>query len=367
MTTITRARIHSTASLVLCDLARARRRAGITLARVHGNDEVWCAALARDHFRSAQEKWSEFLAATGEPRALARYEFLADFDAWIHAFSAPQAAEGSESSDIMIAGMFGTDAILVSVVGTTAGRKGRKRGNKLYRILRNDSGKHKFPPLLRLPQTESLFLPNGEEAVPVETSDEQDDRIICGYDSLLVVAMRIEGALRFRVVAPGEKLFVSPFFLAQVQDTFVSVDKVLRQAKAAMRALTPEFEVASRRKTRIYRCTPTTELITSKQPKPDSEPTGVLRPAPRTTTEQTIVLPDSVMPSVSSRLVADKLLEANAALLEGNDPGDMRPSIGTALRLSESTVLMIPGDLMAVEAVAKEVSERTASVEEQSS
>src|SRR5690606_31865117 len=144
MTTITKARIHSTANLVLCDLARARRRAGITLARVHGHDELWRAALARDHFQSGQEKWAQFLSTTGENRAVARYEFLADFDAWIHAFSAPVSGQG-QPGDLLIAGMFGHDAILVSVMGSVRGKGGKRRANKLYRLLRHDSGKQKFP------------------------------------------------------------------------------------------------------------------------------------------------------------------------------------------------------------------------------
>jgi hypothetical protein len=315
---------------------------------VHQGDDVWRAALARDYFTTAQLKWAEFLGGAGEQRAVARYEFLADLDAWVHAFCAPQ-AEGSPTADLLIAGMFGNDAIMVSEIGSKPDKRGRRRNQKLYRIFRNDGAKQKFPSLLRLPQTESLFLPGGEEAVAVDTSESQDDRIICGYDTLLVVARHIGGQLRFRVVRPGEKLFVSPIHLEQAQETFVPAGGVLKQAKAALRSMLPERRPEELKKTRVYRTTPTTVALSQ----------GGAAARAGSAGESTEILGAG---GEAPAKIRDTLLEANKELLAEDGPLEMRPSISTALRLSEHTLVAIQGDLLAIESDAQAVSDRQAGV-----
>lgn len=357
MTTITRARIHSTASLVLCDLARARRRAGLTLARLHKGDEVWRAALARDYFAAAQQKWSEFLATSGEQRAVARYEFLADFDAWIHSFC-PLNPPGEQGADLLVAGMFGNDAIMVSNLGSGRDSRGRRKKQKLYRIFRNDGGGQKFPSLLRLPQTESLFLGGGEDAIALDTADDQDDRIICGFDTLLVVARQADGQTGYRVVRPGEKLVVTPASLALSAGTFVPAGGVLKQAKAALGAMGRGAGSKEPEKTRIYRITP------SHSDGPEVEAS----PHPAGSMESTEIVgseADGIAgPAPGTARVQDRLIDTNKGIIEEVAPDEMRPSISTALRLSENTLIAIQGDLMAVESDAQAISDRQAKLED---
>lgn len=344
MTTITRARVYSTASLVRCDLARARRRAGISLAKLHREDEAWRAALARDYYAGAMARWAEFVRGRGESRAVARYEFLADFDAWIHTEPVP-VDYGAGNADLYIVGMFGTDAILVSEEPNSGGRR---RSNKFYRILRN-TAQEEFSPLLRLPRTESLFMPSGDEAVSLAVSETGEDRLVCGFDTIVVVAKTSEAGLVFRVVRPGEKLLISPDRLREASDSFVEARSVLKQAKSAIRAMASEKSPAARAATRIYRMVPKDS---------DQAPTA------KKDTDSTVIVAPATSAVLPGRLEADpdQLVKANAALLNHQDSVDTRTSIGTALRLAQTVVMMCVDEVAAIESVAREISERQAAI-----
>lgn len=320
MTTITKARIHQTANLARCDLARARRRAGLTLSRVHSDDLAWRSTLARDHFNGAQAKWREFLAAKGESRAVSRYEFLADFDAWIHASPVPDGLLESRA-DLFIVGMFGSDAIMVSRAG--------KGASKFYRILRNETDAADYNPLLRLPRTESVYLAPGDEATGLPTSDSSDDRMVCGYDTLLVVARQTKEGLRYRVIEPGERLLVAPFWLDQMREQFVPASQLLRQAKSALRSLDPASTKARQRETRLYRATPRAQ-------------------------------PATVVLDPSEDLDKTKLVEETRP--PTNHAIEIRPSISDAINLAQTRVMVFSHDLQAIEAEARAISERLSEV-----
>jgi hypothetical protein len=310
MTLITREGVLSMSGSVRCDLARARRRAGLTLAKLHAGDEIWQCALTRDYYDGAQSRWEEFLRSRGETRAILRYEFLSDFAAWLFAVSLspivqePPGAAGGDSTQkngpgpVCVVGFFGNDALLISE-GGPVGPDGKRKGSKSYRILHNEAQTQSYSSLLRLPKTKSLSIPHGDAAVTVQTGEGTNERLVVGHDSCVVLGVAVEGVMRFRIAAPGQRLEVTPAALAANIAQFGNHEHAVRQLRAALATVPVPLEPVGR---------PGTAQLTSF---------------------------DASLPDTTG------ILERNRGVLPIAAPSERRPSISTALRFRNSTVMVL--------------------------